>query len=91
MYFNLTSNYVEGRITWEEAVEQATRAVLYGLDRPTADWQRHTAPVEEILDRLVENKRREDSQDSDGTESACECAGRGCLICLTQELPFEAA
>jgi hypothetical protein len=92
-YLNLTSNYVEGRISPEEAVEQATRAVLYGLERPTADWQKHTEPVEEILDCLAQNKRQggQVSQDDDSTESDCECGGYGCLRCLTQELPFDAA
>ena len=37
-----------------------------------------------------ERKYFHEDQQEDRKGSDCECGGRGCLICLTQELPFEA-
>jgi hypothetical protein len=42
-------------------------------------------------DTSQDNQKRRDSQEDQDTESNCECEGRGCIHCLKQELPFEAA
>jgi hypothetical protein len=52
-------------------------------DGPNGEWRWH------LVQRVQEGQEGQESQEYCDTESDCECEGRGCLECLTQELPFE--
>lgn len=47
---------VEGKVSKEDVLEKATRLVLYSLDCPTHDWERHADEVEGCMDRRYEEK-----------------------------------
>jgi integrase len=66
--------------------------VVSKKDGPNGEWRWHL--VQEVQEGQgcqedQEAQQVQESQDGHkGTESDCECEGRGCLICLTQPLPI---
>ena len=63
-------------------------------DGPNDEWRWHL--VQEIQEDQEgqgsqDGQGAQDNQDDDGTETDCECDGRGCVECWKQELPFDTA
>jgi len=59
-------------------------------DGPDGSWRWHLEEGQEVQEGQ-ECQDVQESQEGDDEESDCECEGRGCLHCLTQELPFDTA
>ena len=63
-------------------------------DGPNGEWRWHLVQeVEEVQEGQGSQdcQGAQDNQDDDGTETDCECGGRGCVECWKQELPFDTA
>jgi hypothetical protein len=70
-------------------------------DGPNDEWRWHLVQEVQEGQECQEDQEaqagqeaqqvQESQDDHKGTESDCECEGRGCIYCLKQELPFEAA
>ncbi len=54
--------FPDGRMSKDEAMELGTRLILYKLDRPTHDWQRHTEAVAIMERRYEEGQERLNGQ-----------------------------
>jgi len=61
-------------------------------DGPNLEWRWHHVQVgqegQECQD-VQEGQGAQGNRDDDGTETDCECGGRGCVECWKQELPFD--
>ena len=71
---------------------KAKLSVQSKKDGPNGEWRWHL--VQEVQEDLEgqgsqEGQGARDNQDDEGTETDCECGGRGCVECWKQELPFD--